>query len=301
MRTTRHPAALQDPVALAVALEGDRGAVGVAAVELHRDPCVSPYGVDLEALHQQVDLGLRQVGAVDDGQEHDLELAPGHGRAGSPGAQEGPHGLVAGPPRIAVKQAIERELVPEAQHLGLVEGPLELAMRQDGREVVEGARNGGDGDGVPDRDFVGGEGRAVELDARTMGAPVPHGDVDAALLATQAPQRRRRAVTECSVPSRAKDGGHPARFSPKRPMSHGVHPAVKSAKPTDLQPMVDRIGQPPNRAVDPTGAKFSAYIPVNLARVGHAAQGGGLGRTCGLRVLRLRWRCVPRSASGRSG
>jgi hypothetical protein len=69
-------------------------------------------------------------------------------------------------PRIAMKEVIEAELVPQVKHFRLVDGPLQLALGQHGGEVEEGARDGGDGDAFVDGDLIGRQLSLVHTDAR---------------------------------------------------------------------------------------------------------------------------------------
>jgi hypothetical protein len=77
-----------------------------------------------------------------------------------------------------MKETIEAELVPAPQHLGLIDSALELALREDGGEVEEGAGDGGDRDAVVDGDLVGWEAGLVDLDAVARAHTAPwNGDL----------------------------------------------------------------------------------------------------------------------------
>ena len=130
---------LKHAIAMSIPLEGDGGAVRVAPVQLDHQPNVSPHGVDLEALHDSVDLRTKNAGAVDEAEEHLLQLALGDRRPGPAFFERRSDGAAPPMPRIAMKEVIEAELVPETKDLRFVDGALQLALRGLGGEVEDGA------------------------------------------------------------------------------------------------------------------------------------------------------------------
>ena len=196
-RITRQPAAWSEPVALAVALEGRGRGVGGAAVELHDEPLRRPGAVHLAAAptcafvrgrgrpwrssrrRKRSSSSLR------------VRVAPAS-RAASAARDRGR----ARAARVAGEEVAQRERVGEAEHVRLVDGPLELAAVEDGGEVEERARHGRDRDAVEDGALVGREGGAVEPDACAAASLPRDGHVD-----------RARAVSREAATGRPPRGG----------------------------------------------------------------------------------------------
>lgn len=65
---------------------------------------------------------------------------------------------------MAFDELLERDHVPEAEHLGFVQGALEAMRVEDGRQIEERARHGSHGDSPYDGHLVSGKHRTVKLD-----------------------------------------------------------------------------------------------------------------------------------------
>jgi|SRR5215207_3219751 len=108
-------------------------------VQLDHEALPAPHSIHEESLDDHVRLGLREAGLVDELQEGHLEIAPGDACAGPARLENRPDCSAARASRVAAKQMLERELVPEPQDLGLVHSLLELARPQDRGEVEQRA------------------------------------------------------------------------------------------------------------------------------------------------------------------
>jgi hypothetical protein len=215
---------------------------------------------------------------------------------------------------MAVKKVMQRELVPEPADLGLVDGPLDLALVAFGGEVEDRAGDGGDGDAVVHGDLVGGKGAFVE-EERSSGAPlVRHRDLDTRLgPAPDAPEGRGRAVAQDCTGSAGEHRCHPSSLPRHRQMSDGVNGAIKRVETLEPQAGIDGVGPqseleqlPPrhhavltnrelrDQPVHSTGLTFAAYLAVNVRRMSHGRHRGRRRGAGGLRVLRVSCGFVPR-------
>jgi hypothetical protein len=159
-------------VAGAVLLEVPPGGVDAVAVELGHEARLEPDGVDLGAVVFPADVdavvrpGAGEPVGVEEGEERDLEVAPG----------DGPADLVAvlqdllecGRPsssRMARDEGVEGVRAREASDLRLGDRALEVPRSEDLGQVEQGPGDRGDRDAPFDRDLVAREGDAVALDA----------------------------------------------------------------------------------------------------------------------------------------
>jgi hypothetical protein len=116
----------------------------------------------------------------------------------------------------------------------LLKSALDSAFGEDGGQVGEGPRDGGDGYSVLDRDVGGGEGgRAVDLDAAVSPTPaVGNGDLDQGLIgAAYLVQGGRRAMGEGGPGTAGQNGGQEAPAAREELRGdQGVDPAVDAVK-----------------------------------------------------------------------
>ena len=123
----------QAAVAGTVALEGERGVVPGAAVELGDQARVAPQEVAFERSASHVKPGAHLGGCFEQRPDRRGPVAAG----------------------VAGEQIGQRKRVWQEVFLGFMERTLELVRREHGREVEEGAWDGRDRDAPADRDLVG--------------------------------------------------------------------------------------------------------------------------------------------------
>jgi hypothetical protein len=198
---------------------------------------------------------------------------------------------------------LEAELVPEVKHLGLVDGPLQLALGEDPGQIEEGAGDGGDGDALVDGDLVGGQARLMHADARAGAACLRNRHLARTAVADELPVRSARTVAQdCSGPIR-QYSGHPPSLPSQPSLSDRVDPAVERVEALALQAMIDcpgaqteggqlRSSNHPvltlSQARDHlvvTSLTFAPYYVVKVRLVAHAGQRASPGVTGGLRGL----------------
>jgi hypothetical protein len=129
--------------------------------------------------------------------------------------------------RIANKEPVEGELIPQPQDLCFVESSLQLALREHGGEVEEGARDCGDGDAGVGGDLVGSQSCLVYLDSRARAASVRDSDLARAPLADDLPMGPRRAVAQDGPGAVGEYRRHPTGLPWKLPLAHGIDSAMK--------------------------------------------------------------------------
>jgi hypothetical protein len=137
-------------VARAVILEGMRRLVGLAAVELDDEPLGGPDGVDGVGADRLVGQRPGERVGVEEGEELDLEVAPGECLAEVAAVDDRLQCSCPPASGVACEEGIEGERAREAAVLRLVDGAFELVRSQDRGEVEQGAGGGGDRDAVLD-------------------------------------------------------------------------------------------------------------------------------------------------------
>jgi hypothetical protein len=123
----------------------------------------------------------------------------------------GAKGTGAGVSVAAIQQLGQYAARGEAPDLGLLEGALELALREDRGEVEQRPRGGGDRDAVASSDVARVQPlRAVHAHARAVAhLAADDRDVDVTLSARpDLPQRRRRVVAQHGGRSAREDCRH---------------------------------------------------------------------------------------------
>ena len=247
--------------------------MGGVAVDLGHERGVRPVEVDLEAVQERVDSRGRQAFAAAELQEAALQLAaggPGVGPVQDDGPPQ-PGGAAA--PGVGREHRIDRDQVEQPQALGLVDGAVDIALREALGQVEQGAGRGGHGDrtaggGLGVREAPG------PVDAQT-GSPGPAADpgdrhVDGCACARpQPPQGRGARVAEDRPLAEGQRGGQPAPLAGDRSVADGEYLAVKGVQPARANAAFDRRPADPERQ--------------ELTECDHSMLGGGQGGQLALR------------------
>jgi hypothetical protein len=103
--------------------------------------------------------------------------------------------------------------IQEPQHFGLLDRAFDVTACEDRSEVKECAPHGCHGDAAKRRQFVMGDLRFMESNARPRAAPAGHGHVDpGAGRRPNPPQRACRPVAQRRTPASGEHRGGPAAF-----------------------------------------------------------------------------------------
>jgi hypothetical protein len=129
---------------------------------------------------------------VEEGEEAELELAPGDVGADGAVSEERPDRLGPGSGGVPGGEVGEGGRAREPLGLGLGRGVLEDVARDDGGEVEEGAGEGGDRDAAVGGHLVVLQAAFVDRDTRARPQPARHRDVSPAAIAPEdVPEHRR--------------------------------------------------------------------------------------------------------------
>jgi hypothetical protein len=299
----------------AVVLEGVTVGVERMAVELDGEAVAVPDGVDLEALDRGVHRWTGEVRVLDQGQKGILEEGARDGRAvrgelvegvGQPG--------VAG--AMAATRALERSLdgrhVQLALTVRLTEGLAQVPRFDQLREVDDRPRDRRHRDAAAGRDVFSVEDAPGVDDDPGDAAARRRGDVAmGGIRRPQAMERSGAAVAQHRSGPRRKHRREPVPFRAQVPMSKGVHTTMESNEHSALDPVRDRVvvhaglvqlpacqnamllrRQSGNHAVRPSTGNLlgsqssrSPLLGWQAARLGHAAESGGLRVTRGPRFV----------------
>lgn len=116
----------------------------LVAVDLDHQTAIEPRGVDLVALHGEVDCRAGEAGGVADLDESALEVRAehrGHGTVLANRLLQRPHAASA---VAALAELIDRAEIEQAEPLCLVDGACRLTRRHDLGEVQQRAGKGRD-------------------------------------------------------------------------------------------------------------------------------------------------------------
>lgn len=151
---TRHvePGESQHPIAgdgqaaitVSVGLKGAAGAVSGATVDLHDQSRFGPEEVHDVVDQRNVHIRLGKAVTATEGEESLLEVVACGGRPGAMLVEQGTESTGARATEVSSHDLVQVVFIADVQSLGLVDGPLELPVGQDGRQVEDGARRGGD-------------------------------------------------------------------------------------------------------------------------------------------------------------
>jgi len=151
------------------------------AVELDDQALRTPDAVTLDQaagdLHGGIDLRPREADALEEREEALLKVAAGGVLAGASGGDDTAERRRAAAAGVAGEEPFERDEVAEPPDLGLLKRPLELAAREDRREVEESPGGGCDRNPLLLGHLVVGKPRVMNLDARPRPTPRHRGDL----------------------------------------------------------------------------------------------------------------------------
>src|SRR5680860_1470923 len=142
-----HPVAGEIRVPDTVSLEWRPGAMEAVAVQLGDQAVLAPQRVHLVGAHGCVELGRGELGGAQDAAKKALCLGAG-GAVVEAIADERPQAPGTGAAAGALDRRQELGLAKQAEDQCLVEGALEIAFGEVGREVDEGAGGAGEGQAV---------------------------------------------------------------------------------------------------------------------------------------------------------
>lgn len=224
--------------------------MGRSTVELDDQALRAPQAVDLDpaATHSQRDVELRplELRGVQECQEAVLQLAASD-PADQAGCEQGSERRRSGATRMAFEKVQQRQPVPEAAHLGLVDRALETVGVEHQSQVEERAGDGGDRDAPLDRDLVRWQRLVMEADRRARAAPPWGGHVDdAACGAPQPPHCPGGAVAGRGPVSPEEDGRHERGLLPQGPVPQRIDAAMDRVKPTPLEATFNRLPAQPD-------------------------------------------------------
>jgi hypothetical protein len=229
------------------------------------------------------------VVSVEEGEEAQLELASRDVASYLPRREQLPHRRAPRAPRVPRDEGGEGGRAAEALDLRLGRGPLQLLLREVGREVKERAGGRRDGDPVADGHFVGLERHAVDVEPVARLERARHGDVDLAPLRGADLEERRGGPVAQDSAVRDEDGRHPYAVAAEDTVADRVDATVNRVKTPVAHPIVDRpplqpeLGELPTRhhtmlpggerggrSVQPTRTTFASNSGVKVACVEHA-------------------------------
>jgi hypothetical protein len=130
-------------------------------------------------------------------------------------------------------------LVAQAQLFGLAYRASQLVSLNDGTEVEQCSRDGGDRDSLVRGDLVLRQIRPMKPHAGARLAPSRDRDLDP-VSPSNAPQRRRRPVAQHRAVSAREHGSQPTPVPSKAMAGDGVDAAMDPPEPPDFDSMVNR-------------------------------------------------------------
>jgi hypothetical protein len=224
--------------------------VGVAAVGLHHQALAAPQEVDLVALELDVHLGERDAVAISHLEEQLLEV---RARARAPGRVLDKHARKHTGTKAPVARREPGAIEPKV--LGLVDGTLEAAAREDVREIHERAAGSGDGDALVGRRLGRREHGTMDLDVRVLSPALTlDRDLDRTRpVGKDAPERGGTAMAQHGPLAAREHRGHPTSLAGEGGVADRVHAAVHSMQSFRPDSLLDRPPAEPERLELPAG------------------------------------------------
>lgn len=221
------------------------------AVGLDDEPLAAPEEVNLVHADDDIGLGTRQVGFVEELAQPSLRRRAGRPVA-IPEAGRGSEHAHSWLPGMAANQSLELGTADAPQRVRLVDGVIELGATRLSCEVEERSGRLGDGDAVADGDLAAGQvGGSVWPDSRPAVAdPVWHGDVDVLELGwvgEEGPEVGGASVAEDGAAAGGEHRGELEGAVRRSPVPEKEDAAVKRVEASGADAIGDRSGADPQR------------------------------------------------------
>lgn len=235
---------LESGVAGAVALESGAVAVEGEAVQLDDQALCRPERVDLVPQDHRVERRERQTVGSTEGCELALEWGSGRG-GGAGGRNEATNRTKGSAAWIALADALQGLKLEHVEAVGLLEDMFETMRVDDLGKVEEGARDGGNWDGIVDGPVLDIDLPPMEGDSRPAPAPSMWGrHVDpGATLASKTPEGNCASVAKQRFLTTGKYGGQPMSRLIQPHAPHGIDAAMDLMEPARSQSPLDRAGR----------------------------------------------------------